>query len=617
MHRTYNFTIVLKAGFIACLLLFKFSKGLPTESIDKVSKNPVWLSLLHYRDGQSEIDDLSFFIASDGKYNPKSELLETVKAFEESLETDDKHPICKYPARYYFLKKHFQINLKRFPECKELKYFLSEVKPHSVSLIFSDAYINSPASMYGHTFLRIDPEFKSSLLGYAVNYAADADASEGFMYYIKGIFGLYKGYFSTFPYYKKIYEYNNLESRDLWEYKLKLSSEDAYFITLHLWELKDRYVYYYFFNGNCSYHILYLLQLTDEELNLVDKFDFWTIPIDTVRLLKNLGLIDTFHHRPSGSTRIKSFLRSYEINEEEVRLARRIAYFEQDPEDILKLNIDKEEKAKLLELSKLIFIYYSVKDRMPYDEYRKKFLRLLKVRSKVPVVLKYSSSSKTPPDEGHDSQMVSLKFGSDSGKKFYSFVYRSAYHSLYDSDEGYIFGSEILFPYFEIRNYPDMNKFLLEEFSFIRIRSFPVRDIIFKPVSWILGFDYSRDFLKEGKEGFLNFETGLGLTYGYEGKYLLFSGIKNIFQLGVNKINSSRVKFGYESLLLFKLDKSKFVFSFYPYFLLEKRGSFGLKVDVKHNFPLSKNSAVLVGIGFERIFYKNKYNLNFSLNRFF
>lgn len=606
--------IKLLAGGAACFFIFSFS----FSHGKNLSTDPVWLGLLHYKNGKSEIDDPEFFLSENGKTDPEAELQATLEAFKNSTEEGDKHPICRFPARYYFLKKHIKINLKTKPDCRDLNDFLKEINPDSVSIVFSDAYINSPASMYGHTFLRIDPPVKSRLLGYAVNYAANADSSEGFKYYIKGIFGFYKGFFSIFPYYKKIFEYNNLESRDLWEYSLKVPKDRVYLITLHLWELRDRYAYYYFFDKNCSYQILHLIDISRPDLNAVNNFNLWTIPVDTIRFLKSKNLIDAVYYRPSASSRIKALIKSNpDITKEDIKTASQIARFEIKPEEYLKKNVPTEKKAKVLELSKLIFSYYSIKERMPYKEYRKKFLRLLRARSKVHYVVRYKGVKKIPPDMGHKSRMLSIKTGSEDGQKFVSFVFRGAYHGLEDDDKGYIFGSEILFPYFEVRNFPDKSKTVLNELSLIKIKSYSIRDIVFRPVSWQVSAGFKRDWYKEEKNFSFNFSTGFGFTYGEEGNYFYSGIIKTTARVNTRYLDKSDLNSGIEITFLKNINRNKTVISFYPYYSFGINSFAGFSVILIDNFSLNNNTAFQIKTSLNRVYYKNRYQISISLNRFF
>src|SRR5207247_7522605 len=95
--------------------------------------------------------------------------------------------------------------------------------------------------------------------------------------------GGYPGTFSILPYYLKVREYSDMENRDLWEYELELAPPELERVLLHLWELLPAYYQYYFFDENCSYHLLGLLQVARPELELPAPFRWWALPVDTVR----------------------------------------------------------------------------------------------------------------------------------------------------------------------------------------------------------------------------------------------------------------------------------------------------------------------------------------------
>src|SRR5207302_9545050 len=142
-----------------------------------------------------------------------------------------------------------------------------------------------PSSTYGHTFLLLKKKGQGGdeLLDYAVNFAADLENDNGFLYAVKGLMGGYRGRFSTFPYYMKVQEYSNLESRDLWEYDLRLSEPEIERLMQHLWELGNVRIRYFFFNKNCSYYLIPLLEVVEPHRDFKKPFIFKTIPVDTIR----------------------------------------------------------------------------------------------------------------------------------------------------------------------------------------------------------------------------------------------------------------------------------------------------------------------------------------------
>jgi hypothetical protein len=115
-----------------------------------------WHLLLHVNANESEIDDPNFFVDPNGKKDVKAELHATLESLYDTSYVDDNASQCRFPARTRWLKA--QLNLEDLPEvtCKAYETLYEKIDPHSVTLVFADAHINSPGSMFGHTFLRIN-----------------------------------------------------------------------------------------------------------------------------------------------------------------------------------------------------------------------------------------------------------------------------------------------------------------------------------------------------------------------------------------------------------------------------------------------------------------------------
>ena len=121
------------------------------------------------------------------------------------------------------------------------------------------------------------------------------------------------------PYYEKIKEYNNLEQRDIWEYDLDLTQEQIDRLVLHAFELKDSYSDYFFFKENCSYNILWLLEVARYDLNLVSHFIFKTVPLDSIKILKPYNLIKDSRFRYSNMRKMKNILEEKIENKEHLK----------------------------------------------------------------------------------------------------------------------------------------------------------------------------------------------------------------------------------------------------------------------------------------------------------
>jgi len=182
--------------------------------------------------------------------------------------------------------------------------------------------------MFGHTLLRIDPaesENSSHWLSMAVNFGANINNNDNsILYAFKGLSGGYPGIFIVTPYFNKIKEYNRYENRDIWEYPLNLTPDETRKMVLHLWELKEINFRYYFFDENCSYRLLELLQVARPGLQLTEQFGLTAIPVDTVRSIDKAGLINGIQYRPSQSTNVNFLIRK--LNSEQQDLVYRLAH---------------------------------------------------------------------------------------------------------------------------------------------------------------------------------------------------------------------------------------------------------------------------------------------------
>lgn len=257
-----------------------------------------WLNLLHYQKTlngfESEADGPGFFFAPDGRTNPEAELVATIKALRETAAA------CKFPARKLVLERALGLT---FPEvmCPDYEEWRRGLPVTDVALVFATAYPHNPASMFGHTFLRLKgPGDGRALLDYAVNFAATTGSDGGVEFALLGVFGGYQGHYSLAPYFIKVNEYNHGEARDLWEYPLRLSAAEIDVLLAHLWEVESSTWFdYWFFDENCSWQLLRLLEVAKPELVVSSTAPFYIIPADTVRILDAAGELGAPVQRPS------------------------------------------------------------------------------------------------------------------------------------------------------------------------------------------------------------------------------------------------------------------------------------------------------------------------------
>ena len=470
----------------------------------KLYENPYWSKLLHYTNGESEIDSDNFFISKDGKTDLKKELFETIN----SLENGQNNVLCRFPLRVKWLKENIPSLEKDIVNysCAELDEFLTLVDAKYVTMVFPTAHINSPASMYGHTFLRVSSNEETPLISNAVNFAAKTDDTNGLIFAYKGLFGEYEGRYSILPYYEKIKEYNNLEQRDIWEYDLDLTQDEIDRLVLHAFELKDSYSDYFFFKENCSYNILWLLEVARYDLDLVSHFTFKTVPLDSIKILKPYNLIKDSRFRYSNMRKMKNILEEKIENKEHLK-----TYVNEN--EPLNETLSTDDKISYLDFKILYLQYQRANNEYEKDEYLKKYLQLLKERSSYNKASVYDIKTPFDPLNSHDSAKVSLFY--DSSDSF-ELGLKPVYNDIYDISEGYLEGAYIDFFDLNIKKTKDENV-KVDKFTLLKIKSLAQQDMIFKPLSW--GIDLGYEHFKDQSD-YLKIKPETGFTFGNEKNFI-------------------------------------------------------------------------------------------------
>ncbi len=464
-----------------------------------LSHHPYWHRLIHYRKigfggYLSEVDDPNFFLAPNGKHDPEAELQATLAAFHSpsSIDPSVEPAPCSFIARYHWLKQHVDLSYLQLSisSCQRYTRWVNELNPESVSVIFPSAYMNNPASMFGHTFLRINQIGQTSgttILAYTINYAANVPPNPGIEYAFKGIFGWYHGRFSTLPYYMKIQEYQDLENRDMWEYQLTLTKKQTLRMLRHVWELRNIYFDYFFIKENCAYHLLSLLEVANPQLHLTEHFTFWTVPANTIRwIARQPGLVKATTFRPSQSTAIQRKYQSLTPGEKESLFA--LMAHPPSSQDPTFKKLPPVRQAFLLELVSDSLQYHYRSPREKTTDYARKNREILAIRSQIPnssppFSIKPFTRS---PTEGHDSTRLAVGMGWRQGTFFEEIALRAGYHDLLDPEDGYTRDAQIELLSLKARHYSQPHHFRLEELTVANILSLsPITFLSQKP-SWKL-----------------------------------------------------------------------------------------------------------------------------------
>ncbi|VVM85003.1 DUF4105 domain-containing protein [Pseudomonas fluorescens] len=459
------------------------------QRLQQLANDRFWISLGHYETAKlggwrSYVSDKKFFLAPDGNEHPDHELAATVQALYAPTSLGEQHAQCVYPARTRWLKAQLNLRDLPTPACAEYKKWFKDVSPHSAVMIFPAAYLNSPSSMFGHTLLRIDQADvqadKTSLLSYAINFGAYIEGSDNSILYAwKGLMGGYPGLFALVPYQEKLSEYRSLENRDLWEYRLNLTQEETARMVEHVWELKQIQFDYFFFDENCSYRLLELLQVARPSLRLTEQFPLTAIPTDTVKAVKEAGLVESIEYRPSRERELLS--RAEPLSDEEQQWVLNVSADQQVLQDPTFKALPRDRQALIIDAAYRLERYRANGQERDPQRAQRSF-ELLRAINKNPAP-ELEIPQPGLPEDGHESRTWQAGLGTRGDRAFGEYGLRMAYHDLNDNAESFPLGAQIEILQMKLRQY-EGNHWQFQQLDLATIRSLTPRNELLQPLSW-------------------------------------------------------------------------------------------------------------------------------------
>ncbi len=428
-------------------LLFLFSA-------QALAADPAWEALLHFQGGSSSVAEGSpFFLSPDGHANADAELLATREYFARLPD----EAACRFPARAIYLGREPS---GKGEICDRWERWRQAVNAKGAELVFAAAFMNSPSSMYGHTlmkFVRAGKTEGEDLLDYTLNYGARTGSTVGLPYVWLGLTGGFPGNYATAPFYMKVKEYNFVENRDFWIYPLKLSEPELRLLVAHAWELREIDFPYFFLRRNCSFYLLELLEVLRPGSNLLAGFPFWTVPVDTIRVLDRQGWLGPARYRPSRYRRLRAFRE--QLSGEEKKKVETLAEGEET-------DLPEGRETLLLDSAYELWRYRNEKEQTrPEVEGR-----LLRARMKYgKSAFQPDFSTELPPELGHPSSRVGLAYGKNRAQGFFELQYRGTLHDLLANPHGYESFSELSMGDLRVR--AEDGSVFLERFDLLRLRS--------------------------------------------------------------------------------------------------------------------------------------------------
>lgn len=513
------------------------------HNLKQLSESTQWHRLLHYEQGRkmtlSLADDGQFFLSPRGHIDPLAELKATLAAFAETRnQNSDDHPQCRFPARFAWLDQTLKISQNGISTapCKRLNGQLDALGDVELKFIFSDAYMGNPASMFGHTLMRIDPINKDGsmrdkpLLNHAIDFAGFTDGvTGGFGYALAGLTGGYPGYYQVIPFYEKVKKYTFDDSRDLWEYTLDLNQQQARMLLLHLWELDRIRFDYFFLDENCSYQLLALIEAAMPEVRLTSQFTFTAIPPDVVRALDDAKLIKRVTFRPSRDTTLA--FQSNAASPAVRTLAVQLAEGKRTPSKLP--NVSLTEQAQSLELA------YALLDRKQRqgdtsDAISERSNALLLARSKLDIT-KVFPAVPTPsnnPAASHGAARFGLGAAQYNGDLNTVLHARFALHDVLDPYLATVPGGQIRILDAQYHRSHDKQRSYLYDFTLVNLSSLAPKAGLIEPGVFRLSAGFHRTVIADAApdQQPLSFYVsyGRGLSRRLQGKNLLAYAMADI-----------------------------------------------------------------------------------------
>ncbi len=570
-----------------------------------------WLALGHYQNGESSIDSSNFFLSDDGKTNPKAELEATIELFNNG----NNEKKCLFPSRYLRLKQKGLVDVD-FPFCEEYEQFKNDLQPAGLTLLFTDAYMNNPSSMFGHTLLRIDTKRKGTqLLAHGANYGAFTGSDPGALYAILGLTGGYFGGFTVKPYYDIINTYNNIENRDIWELNLNLSQDELDFFVAHLWEIGQTQSRYYFFTRNCSYMLMEMLDAVRPSLKLAQKFPVQAIPLDTFKAVYNSEhMVNGLNYRPSRQNKIRY---RFELMTDKQKQVYVDALTNKDFN--ISEDIGAEEKADILETLYQYVQYQYVAQKMDLKDYRTSSFELLHSRSQLVSKGKIEDlSGAKSPLQAHESMRLGVGAGIRNGENFEEISYRPAYQSLTDNNWGLPKGAEINFLEGKFRHYDEQNKYVLQSLDLLSIRSISPIDVMFNPFSFQIKANIERwEHPKTEDNGYVgNLVIGTGGAYAFTDWLWGFALVNSKIAYGGFLPHNSWLGIGFNVGMLIDYGNWKLLAEAEPQWASQKLGKM-ISYKTELNYVIDTNWSVSGNILYEDKYENDTEEIYFGFRYYF
>lgn len=269
----------------------------------QLQNQTTWLALLHLDHGKPRIKDPQFLLSAE-QFSPQQELTKTLDLLLN--EQTQRSAECRFPARQAWLAEQLHLPVADLTHCTALSEFLIKAPADHISVVYASENLSSASSMMGHVLIQLSGlNAQHQPVDHAVSFFTEVKGINLPKIMYDSIIAGKSGYFSLSPLRDKIDYYAKKEQRNIWTYQIKLTDTQRRLIQLHLWELKQTPLEYFFHTYNCATFTNFILSITGN--STLYQAHGWKTPLDTVKLIHDAGLVQSTTFYPSNRARIRIF----------------------------------------------------------------------------------------------------------------------------------------------------------------------------------------------------------------------------------------------------------------------------------------------------------------------
>lgn len=576
------------------------------EEISRLSKSKLWHSLIYYSENKKKSSVLSkdFFLSKKGRESPEKELKKLIDLYKSPYKANpNKNPICRFPARYYWLSQN--VDLQNFQsklnKCQKLQSWALTDNVESFSVLMVSGYLGNPASTFGHALIKfntIQEISGTNLFDLTLNYGALIPQDEGSLsYVVKGLTGGYKAGFSDRYYYNQDIIYSRTELRDIWEYKIYLNDFEKKLFLYHIWEIVGKKFKYYFLKENCAYKIAELLDIFIDE-NILDDDIYWYAPVDLFYKLveidkhrsQNNKLISNISYIPSSQRRLHAQFSLLDKKEKEITKS----IIKNKYKNINNQIANRDNKSKITILNSLMEYHHYLdvsKGDSSSEETRHREKSILQSRYKLPIQNNKDLKIRQldPPTKKFPPIRIGFGINFSDNIKSYETIEWSPYSSeITGNGSSQLEELVVLDTSLGFKN--TKNYFFLEKVDILKIINLNTLGNFIDEEnqwSWKLRLGIDKNFLNDKYD--INGDFGFGKSWSLNNNLTIFGMLD--FSLHTT---SGYIRASPQVGLFFKLEKTS-LYAFYGYEFNEKVNYSTDIVNIRTQYDLGKSYSVNLG----------------------